>query len=186
MKTLSSQEIEVVVSKEVVLIAESVIFSTLFTFKNKDTFDKELAVTNKELLEFFAINKVEVIRSVDSESSYGDFEYKSPSYRVIFNRSQYLLFEKFRDNHPQVGGIAYKPVFSNKDKEKLLSDLTAMAWQDADEVAIKKGLVLKNEYTSEEIVEKRNSWIIGPPSSARYDHFKQPLKATYKFIFKTL
>ena len=186
MNTLSAQEIEVVVSKEEVFIAESVVFSTSFTYKNKDTFDRELTVNIKELLDFFAVNKIEVIRSMDSESSYGDFEYKSPSYEVKFNRDQYLRFEKYRDNHSEVGGIAYMPTFSNKDKEKLLSDLTIQAWRQADEIAIKKGLVLKNEYHLEEIVEKRNSWIIGPPSSASYNHFKQPLKATYKFIFKTL
>jgi hypothetical protein len=186
MKTLSAQEIEVMVSKEEYFTAENVMFSTSFTYWDKDSMSKKLAVNNKELLDFFERNQLKIIRSLEADSVSGDFEYKSPVYQVQMNHDQYLLFEKYRDNHSEVGGIAYMPTFSNKDKEKLLSDLTIQAWRQADEIAIKKGLVLKNEYHLEEIVEKMNSWIIGPPSSARYDHFKQPLKATYKFIFKTL
>ncbi|MCF0055911.1 hypothetical protein [Dyadobacter sp. CY356] len=181
-----AQEIEVVVSKEAYFTAETVVFWSSFTFPDKEIFVKTFAAKNKEFLDFLTDHKLEIIRTVDSTSSYGDDTYNTPVYQILLNHDQYLLLEKYRDSHPELGGVAVKPEFSKNDKDKLFHDITVQAWREADEIAIKKGLVLKNEYKSEEIVEKKNPWVIGPPGSARYDHFKQPLSATYKFVFKTL
>ncbi|MBE9463314.1 hypothetical protein ACFP1I_28540 [Dyadobacter subterraneus] len=182
----SAQEIEVVVSKEAIFTAETVVFWSSLSFTNKESFESGFTSKNKEFLDFLNSNRLEIIRTVDSTSSFGEYVYNTPVYQILLNHDQYLLLEKYRDSHPELGGMAVKPEFSQKDKELLLHDITVQAWREADEIAIKKGLVLKNEYKSEEIIEKKNSWVTGPPASARYDHFKQPLSATYKFTFKTL
>lgn len=184
--TLSAQEIEVIVSKEEYFTAETVIFWTAFSFKDKDSFEKDFGQTNKALLDFIERNQLKIIRTTESTTDRGDFVFKSPVNQILLNHDQYVLLEKYRDDHPELGGMAVKPEFSKPDKDKLLHEITVQAWREADEIAIKKGLVLKNEYKSEEVIEKRSQWAVGPPASARYDHFKQPLSATYKFIFKTL
>lgn len=185
-QSFSAQEIEVIVSKEEYFRAETVVFWTSFSFDNKESYEEKFASKNKEFIDFLEKNQLTIIRSTESTSERGDFVYKSPVYQILLNHDQYLLLEKYRDDHPELGGMAVKPEFSEKDKEKLFHDISVQAWRDADEIAIKRGLVLKSDYASEEIVEKKNSWVIGPPGSARYDHFKQPLSATYKFVFKTL
>lgn len=183
---LSAQEIEVVVSKEEYFTAETVIFWTAFTFNNKESFEKDFDQNNKALLDFIESNQLKIIRTTESTTDRGDFVFKSPVYQILLNRDHYHLLEKYRDDHPELGGMAIKPEFSKQDKDKLFHEITVQAWREADEIAIKKGLVLKNEYQSEEIAEKKSQWAVGPPASARYDHFKQPLSATYKFTFKTL
>lgn len=183
---LSTQEIEVVVSKEEYFRAETIIFIANLHYSDQKSLDEKSRDDQKLLLGFFDRNEIEIIKTTEGETSYGDFSYKLPAYNILLNHDQYLLLEKYRDHHPELGGIAIKPEFSKQDKDKLLHEITVQAWREADEIAIKKGLVLKNEYKSEEVTEKKSSRVIGAPASARYDHFKQPLSATYKFIFKTL
>ncbi|WP_159467768.1 hypothetical protein [Dyadobacter sp. 3J3] len=183
---LSAQEIEVVVSKEEYFTAETVIFWTVFSFNNKESFEKDFAKKNKAFLDFVENSQLKIIRTTESTMDRGDFVYKYPVHQILLTHDQYLLLEKYRDAHPELGGMAVKPEFSKQDKDKLFHEITVQAWREADEIAIKKGLVLKNDYRSEEVVEKKSQWVVGAPASARYDHFKQPFSATYKFIFKTL
>jgi hypothetical protein len=87
MNSLSAQEIEVVVSKEEYFIPESVIFSTMFTFKDNVDIEQKVDKSNKKFLDFIESAKLNY-RLIQMRMSSSDVEYICPSYQITLNHDQ--------------------------------------------------------------------------------------------------
>lgn len=184
-ESLSNEEIEVIVSKEIKLLPESCVSMVFFEFTDQRDRELHLSQSEKKLVDFIQYHKWEY-KLGQLEMNSDEYVYKTPAYHISLFSKDFQLIEKYRQDNPKVQYHVVRPSFSKKDKDQLFSELVKQAWRDADEVAIKKGLVLKSDYKAEEIVEKEKQWRIYPPLSVDYDRFSQVLSSRYKFTFKTL
>lgn len=176
------QKIVVILERSDRFVPERIQFSTVFYFRDQESLTHNLPTAEAAFLRFLADNKLEHEGPYPGKIN-TEFEYTYPAYKITLTPASYQLVDKYRDSHPELALTVLNSTFSKRDQEQFLQNTIEAARKKAQEKAQNEGLVLKEGFDFEEISTPKPRWVVGPPLSARYDHFWQPISGHFKFYF---
>ncbi|WP_420155708.1 hypothetical protein [Siphonobacter sp.] len=172
-------------TERVAATPKEILFSTALDFKSLPEAQQNTASAHEQWTAFLSDSQIDY-EDLGTFKFYNDqIDYETPSYKIRLTPDTYTLVEAYQASHPELALAQISSTFEEQDKLEVKNRILAKAQEHATAWAKQANLQLKPDFQIQ-LVEPEpiaDGWIIGPPLSAKVNHFNSWIKLTYQVTF---
>lgn len=174
-----------ILTERVAARPKEVLFSTALDFKSLPEAQQNTASAHEQWKAFLSDSQIAYEDLGTVEFHNNEIDYETPSYKIRLIPETYALVEAYRASHPELALARISSTFEEQDKLEVKNRILAKAQELATAWAKQANLQLQPDFQIQ-LVEPEpiaGDWIIGPPLSAKVNHFNSWIKSTYQVTF---
>ncbi|PQA60218.1 hypothetical protein [Siphonobacter curvatus] len=172
-------------TERVAATPKEILFSTALDFKSLPEAQQNIASAHEQWTAFLSDSQIAYEDLGIVEFHNNEIDYETPFCQIRLTPETYALVETYRTSHPELALAQISSTFEEQDKLEVKNRILAKAQEQATSWAKQANLQLKPGFQIQ-LVEPEpiaGDWIIGPPLSAKVNHFNSWIKLTYQVTF---